>query len=245
MSQRDKTIYGAALGILMLETRFPRPLGDMGNALTWPFPVLYHVVEGASPDRVVRNRAEGLLPAFIAAGRNLIRAGADGITTNCGFLSLFQDDLATALNVPVLTSSLMQVRWVDTMLPRGYRSGIVTICAASLSGDHLAAAGVEASTPIIGMDPNGPLSSSILNDRSDLDYVAARDEIVGLSRQFCLDHGELGALVLECTNMTPYASAIMAATGLPVFTMANFVNWFHGGLSPRCYGGSDCLARGR
>ena len=85
-----KTVYGARLGILSLETRFPRVPGDMGNAGTWPFPVLYAVVPGASPRKVVRERARGLLEPFLEAARTLVRAGADGITTSCGFLSLFQ-----------------------------------------------------------------------------------------------------------------------------------------------------------
>ena len=83
-----KTVYGATVGILMLETRFPRIPGDMGNALTWPFPVQYRVVRGASPDRVVRGDPRELTDAFIAAGRDLVAAGCDGITTNCGFLAL-------------------------------------------------------------------------------------------------------------------------------------------------------------
>src|SRR5476649_2730781 len=62
-----KAIYGAKLGILMLEARFPRIPGDMGNAATWPFPVLYHVVKGASPKRVVEQQAAGLLDDFRAA----------------------------------------------------------------------------------------------------------------------------------------------------------------------------------
>ena len=86
-----KSVYGASVGVLMLEARFPRIPGDMGNAATWPFPVRYKVVRGASPDRVVRRRAEGLLPAFIAAGRELVEDGCDGIATYCGFLSLFQE----------------------------------------------------------------------------------------------------------------------------------------------------------
>ncbi len=88
-----KSIYGAKLGILMLEARFPRIPGDMGNAGTWPFPVLYKVVRGASPHRVVRQRAKGLLDAFLDAARELVELGADGITTNCGFLSLYQAEL--------------------------------------------------------------------------------------------------------------------------------------------------------
>jgi hypothetical protein len=80
-----KSLYGAKVGILMLETRFPRIPGDMGNAETWPFPVLYKVVPGVSPRRVVCNKAEGLLDEFLAAAGELVRLGADGITTTCGF----------------------------------------------------------------------------------------------------------------------------------------------------------------
>ena len=114
-----KAVYGASVGILMLEAQFPRILGDMGNALTWPFPVHYRVVRGASPDRVVRQGAPGLLADFIAAAQGLVADGADGITTNCGFLSLFQAELAAAVGVPVAASSLMQVAMVNRILPPG------------------------------------------------------------------------------------------------------------------------------
>ncbi|MFY8153243.1 MAG: hypothetical protein ACOVOI_14260, partial [Hyphomicrobiales bacterium] len=97
IARGGKAIYGAPLGILMLEARFPRLLGDMGNGGTWPFPVLYRVVGGASPDRVVLKGAAGLLPDFVAAAQDLVRLGAEAITTNCGFLSLFQRELAAAV----------------------------------------------------------------------------------------------------------------------------------------------------
>src|SRR5580693_8507390 len=113
VARGGKAIYGAAVGILMLEARFPRIPGDMGNAGTWPFPVLYKVVRGASPHRVVRERAEGLLDAFLAAAQELVELGADGITTNCGFLSLYQQELASHVGVPVATSSLMQAPLVQ------------------------------------------------------------------------------------------------------------------------------------
>ena len=67
-----KSIYGARIGILMLEAQFPRIPGDMGNAETWPFPVLYKIVRGATPDRVVRKNAEGTLDRFIAAAEELL-----------------------------------------------------------------------------------------------------------------------------------------------------------------------------
>ena len=141
-AQGGKAIYGASVGILMLDARFPRIPGDMGNALTWPFPVHYRVVRSASPDRVVRHRGEGLKDAFIAAARELAEDGVDGITTNCGFLSLFQDEIAAAVQVPVATSSLMQVASVNRLLPKGKRAGILTISQSTLTREHLEKAGV-------------------------------------------------------------------------------------------------------
>ena len=120
IAKGGKAIYGAPLGILMLRARFPRIHGDMGNAGTWPFPVLYRVVKGASPERVVLNGAQGLLPDFLEAAAELVDQGAEAITTNCGFLALFQKELAAHVKVPVATSSLIQVPWVQATLPPAF-----------------------------------------------------------------------------------------------------------------------------
>ena len=226
---------GASVGILMLETRFPRIPGDIGNAATWPFPVRYRVVRAASPDRVVRHRAEGLLEAFIAAGRDLVDEGCDGITTSCGFLSLVQRDLAAALDVPVAASSLMQVPMVDRLLPPGRRTGILTISGSTLTQAHLAAAGVAADTPVGSTEGGRAFTRAILDDAPSLDVAAARADTVEAAQAMQAARPDLGALVLECTNMTPYAADISAATGLPVFTMESFVSWFQSGLMPRRY----------
>lgn len=227
-----KSIYGAAVGILMLEARFPRIPGDMGNAVSWDFPVHFKIVRGASPDRVVRRSAEGLLPDFIAAAREMAADGVDGITTNCGFLSLFQTDLASAVGVPVATSSLMQVAPVNALLPPEKKCGVLTISSSTLTSDHLSAAQVPADTPIGSTEAGAHFTRAILDNAPELDVEAARRDNVEAAQAMLSDHPKLGALVLECTNMTPYAADIRAATGLPVFTMHSFVSWFQSGLTP-------------
>jgi Asp/Glu/hydantoin racemase len=228
-----KTVYGAALGILMLETRFPRIPGDVGNAQTWPFPVFYRVVEGASPERVVRRRAEGLLPAFIEAGRDLVRQGADGIATNCGFLSLFQGELAAALEVPVATSALMQAPMIEALLPPGRRLGILTIAADSLSSEHLVAAGVSPGTPVVGTDGGREFSRAILEDEEWLDVAAARADLLEAGQRLVAAEPAIGAILMECTNMVPYAADLRAALGLPVYSIYSFLQWFQAGLLPK------------
>ncbi len=235
MTSGGKSIYGASVGILMLETQFPRIPGDMGNALSWPFPVHYKIVRDASPDRVVRNSASGLYDSFLDAAHELVEDGVDGITTTCGFLTLFQHELSSALKVPVATSSLMQVPMVQRLLPPGKRVGILTISAANLSQEHLEKAGCALDTPIGGTPEDSEFSTSILGNSLQLDVGKARAENVEAAMKLVTVHPEVGAIVLECTNMVPYAADIKAATGLPVFSIYNFICWFQAGLQPRAF----------
>ena len=241
-----KALYGARIGILMLEARFPRIPGDIGNALTWPFPVLYKVVPGASPRRVVLDQARGLLDEFLAAAAELVRLGADGITTTCGFLSLYQREISAHVGVPVATSSLMQIPLIERVLPPGRRVGIVTISAASLTREHLVAAGADPETPVVGTDLGSEFTRAILNDEERLDATAAERDILDAGDALVAQHPETGAVLLECTNMVPYARALSERLHLPVFSIYNFVTWFHSGLVPRDFGppgSAPCSAR--
>ena len=229
-----KAVYGAPLGILMLEAKFARIPGDMGNAVTWPFPVLYQVVPGASPERVVLDGARGLLPVFLNAAENLVRLGAEAITTNCGFLTVFQRELAAHVRVPVATSSLLQVPWVQAMLPPGRRVGVVSISAATLTPAHLEAAGAAPDTPLAGTENGRELFRVLIKAESDdLDSALAEQDVIDAARDLIARHPDLGAIVLECTNMPPYAAALRDAVDLPVYDIYSLITWFHTGLRPR------------
>jgi Asp/Glu/hydantoin racemase len=228
-----KTLYGARVGILMLETRFPRIPGDMGNAETWPFPVLYKVVPGASPRRVVCEKGEGLLDEFLAAAEELVRHGADGITTTCGFLSLYQREIAAHVGVPVATSSLMQIPFIERVLPPGKRVGVLTVSAANLTGEHIRAAGADPETPVVGTDGGSEFTRVMINDEERLDVAAAERDILAAGDRLVASHDGIGAVLLECTNMVPYARALSQRLRLPVFSIYTFVTWFHSGLIPR------------
>ena len=138
-----KNLYGFPIGILMLQSQFPRIPGDMGNATTWDFPVLYKVVTKATPDIVVRKGAPAMLEPFIRAAQELEREGVRAITANCGFLALFQKEMRGAVKVPVFTSSLMQVPLVSMMLNPSQRVGIITIHSKTLTQKHLASVGAD------------------------------------------------------------------------------------------------------
>jgi Asp/Glu/hydantoin racemase len=239
IARGGKALYGAPLGILMLEARFPRIPGDMGNAATWPFPVLYHVVRGASPEKVVLHGARGLLPDFIDAAKDLVRVGAEAITTNCGFLSLFQNEIAAAVNVPVATSSLMQVRWVQATLPPGKRVGVITVSGSTLTPAHLDSVGVPRDTPVVGTENGREFFRVLIKaEKEDMDVEAARQDILDVGEELLARHMDIGAIVLECTNMPPYSASLQARFGLPVYDVYTMINWFHTGLRPRVFPGA-------
>jgi hypothetical protein len=224
--------YGVTVGVLMLDTRFPRIPGDMGNAATFPFPVRYHRVAGASPDLVVRRGAAGLLPAFVDGARQLQREGVGAITTNCGFLVKFQRELAAAVRVPVLSSSLLLVPLVHRLLPPGKRVGIMTVDAAALTPEHFAGAGIGGDIPVAvaGLETEKEFTRVLLGDELELDVDAAREEHVRVARRLVTEHPDTGAIVLECTNMPPYAPDIQRETGLPVLDIVSLVTMVHGAL---------------
>jgi hypothetical protein len=225
--------YGFTVGILMLDTRFPRIPGDMGNAATFPFPVRYQRVTGADPDLVVRRGAAGLLPAFIESARQLEGEGVGAITTNCGFLVKFQREIANSVAVPVFTSSLLLVPLVHRLLPRGKRVGLMTVNAGSLTQEHLDGAGIGGDVPlaVAGMETEKEFTRVLLGNEMVLDVDAAREEHIRVARRLVTEHPDIGAIVLECTNMPPYTADIQRETGLPVFDIVALVNMVHAGLA--------------
>ena len=223
----------AAMGVLMLDTRFPRPLGDVGNPASFPFPVRYRVVQGASPERVVQQQAVGLLQPFIDAAHELVQAGCVGISTTCGFLVLFQRELAAALPVPVMTSSLLQIPALQAMLAPGQQVGVVTISAASLTQAHLAAAGANGEVPVEGVNAAGEMARAILGNQTTLDTALVQAEVVQAALRLIARQPAVKAIVLECTNMPPYADAVREATGLPVYDALTALMEFWEALTSR------------
>jgi hypothetical protein len=68
-----------------------------------------------------------------------------------------------------------------------------------------------------------------------MDVALAEQDILEAGRRLVSRHPEIGAIVLECTNMPPYAAALRGALGLPVYDIYTLVSWFHGGLRPRVF----------
>ena len=214
------------LGIVMLDTRFPRLPGDIGHPDAFGVPTIQRVVKGAWPDKVVQSaaslRASGLLPALLAAVGAMAQGGAHAITTSCGFLVLLQKELQAAVQVPVVTSSLLQL---PGLLATQRKVGVLTISRAKLGAAHLRAAGVPRErlkdVVVQGVDPTGEFATAILGNQLYMDVVQTSREVVAAAVTLKKREPLLQHLVLECTNMPPYRDAIEAATGLKTWALTD------------------------
>jgi hypothetical protein len=212
------------LGILMLQSRFPRPLGDIGHPDSFPVPTRRLVVGGATARKVVQDSASladsGLLDAFVDAACQLEREGAAAITTSCGFLVLFQRELQDAVRVPVVTSSLVML---PPLLRTRGQVGLLTISSELLGPEHIAAAGVPcdrmADVIVQGVEPKGEFASVILGDRTSMDVTKAACEVVEAAHELKRRAPDIDTVLLECTNLPPFASQIEQATGFRTLSL--------------------------
>lgn len=219
----------ASVGILRMDNQIPRLLGDIGNPRTFAFPVEYLRIAGSTNQRVVYERDRALLEPYIEGARTLERSGASSITTTCGFLAMFQPELASSVRVPVFTSGLLLVPLVARMIGAGRRVGILTADSEVLTETHFNGAGWSSSdVPIAvrGMQ-DCPGFRGYIDDQPAVDAELIRHEMADAARALVREHPDVGAIVLECANMPAYADAVQAASGLPVFDARLLADMVH------------------
>lgn len=214
------------LGVLMLDTCFPRPEGDIGHPSAFGVPTRRCVITGAWPDKIVQSGA-GLRKGRVVApilqlARRLEQEGARALTTSCGFLVLLQKELQAQVQIPVVTSSLLQLLG---LLGLHQKVGVLTISSSKLGVEHLRAAGVPKErlkdVLVQGVDAKGEFASSILGNKPTMDLVKAGADVVAAAVKLKQREPALTDMVLECTNMPPYRAAIEAATGMKTWALVD------------------------
>ena len=223
--------YGRPIGILALEEHIPCPPGVPGNPTTFDFPVCYEIVRGASAGELANDPDPDPAP-FIAAGRALVERGAAAIIGGCGLMIVHQDALARALAVPVMTSSLLQLPLLLSLIAPPARIGVIASSAANLKPRHLTLAGVTDPARIVlgGMDGRPAFRAAICDESGELDFAAVEAELVAAASELVTRDPAIGALLLECVDLPPYAAAAQAATGRPVFDVTTLARFAHSGL---------------
>jgi len=239
LKSKSRSWDGESIGILILDAAYPCVPGNVGNASTFDFPVRYREVKGASIERLLNRMDPGLLEPFIEAARALEREGVRAITGACGFMALFQKEVAEAVEIPVFLSSLLQVPFIWKMLTSKQKVGIIAADSKCLTKRHFESVGITSDIPIVlcGMEDKEEFRTAILEEKGTLDSDQIENEVVDVAMKMIKENPETGAILLECSDLPPYAMAVQEATGRPVFDFITMIRYVHGAVVQRRYEG--------
>lgn len=214
------------LGVIVLDTNFPRPVGDIGNRSSFDFSVIYEKVPCASVSRVITGGPieASLRELMISAAQRLERSGAAVIGTSCGFLLPLQAEISSEVSVPVVTSSLTLLPLLRAIQSPNRKIGVVTFDAKRLEQQCFKGA-FESDLIVRGLPPQSELRSAITNDLPRMDVDRARNEVVDLVRGMTRTHEDIATVLFECTNLSPYRTEVSRATGLPVWDIVGTLNF--------------------
>ena len=248
--------FGEAIGMIVWKVWYPALMrGHHNYATTYDFPVRLKFIENwRAPEDKMEKWAGWNLPEYIRCAKELEAEGVAAITTNCGLTGTIQEELANAVNIPVFTSSLMQVPLVSRMLKKGQKVGILIERSKSCTDQNnrlLRSCGIDESIPIAiaGIAESeyadlwntqfpqlGPYFPEILN-KSAGKYAPKKVEeaIVAVAKKLVAENPDVGAIVLECTEMPLYAAAIREATGLLVFDSSTMVKYVYNAIVKKRY----------
>jgi hypothetical protein len=232
-----QAVAGYPVGVIYIEdVWYPMVPGNVVNAGTFDFPVRLKAVRGLDIDTLFGPDAADVTEQVLAACRELEAEGVRAISSACGFFGRYQSSVAQQMRVPTALSSLVQLPWISPLLP-GRKIAVLTADATSLSSELLTACGVaDASSLVVGGLQDAPEFSAILTGRGSFDNEGVQAEVVALAERLCADP-QVGAVLLECSDLPPYAAAIQAAVGRPVFDFTTLIRWLHSAVAQRGYGG--------
>ena len=227
LTEGGTNICGLSIGVLSLESYFPKPPGHIKNPSSLPFTLSYEIISGLTVPDLLNVPSPDMLAPLVAAARRLEARGVKAITGSCGFLALFQPQIARAVTVPVCLSSLLLLPLIHAMTARPV--GVLTASAAALTPEHFAAVGAaQVPVEVEGMDQSAEFAQVILrNERQAMDLEQIEADLIIAGQRLIVRAPEVGAILLECTDLPPYAAALQRALARPVFDVITLTNFVH------------------
>lgn len=219
--------YGHEIGILLISCENPFPPGDVGNAWSYDYPVLYETVYDVTIDSLINKGDRSMVAEVIAAAKKLQDYGVKAITSDCGYMLYFQEEIAAALDVPVMLSSLLQLPFIASTLRASASIGVICANKARLlpSLVDIAYPARTRELHVNGLEDAPAFCHAILDEKGSLDTEAVEAEVTERARQLVEANPSIGAILLECSNLPPYAKAVQDVTGRPVFDFITMIDY--------------------
>ncbi len=222
--QGGVTVAGYTVGILCLRSNHPLLPGNVQHAQSFDTPVLYHVIELDDPWPMMRGEPQvaEMLAEGVAA---LARQGVRAVAGACGSFGYYQKVVAATAPVPVFLSILTQIPFLLQSLPREARIAVIPAVGESMNARIYEACGIEDPSRLHIAPMRGRLVfDALLDDSTMHDVEALRREMIECAVTAAREPG-VAAILLQCSELPPFAADIQAATGLPVFDMTMLIRW--------------------
>jgi len=239
-SKPKQYAYGVCIGILQSNARIPMPPGDVGNASSFPYPVRYQLVEELTTERLIVKADPTLITPLIRNAQELESFGVAAIMGDCGHLIQFQREVAGSVNIPVFLSSWLQLPFIYSILPPNKKIGIIMANSVYFRRKFLINAGINENIPIVigGMENQPAFRSAVIEESGYLDTEIVNEEIISVGKKMIDENPSIGAFLLECSDLPPYAVKLQEATGLPVFDFLTMANYVYSALVRHSYTGT-------
>jgi hypothetical protein len=246
-ARRDHRCYGMGLGIIVLDDVYPGFPGDVRNPSAYPFPIQYEIAEGVDIQALVwkEDKSPCLAPIKRAA-RKLERMGCRAIAAECGYFAYFQREIADCVDVPVFMSSLLQVPFAQQIVGADRIVGILVALSRFMTEAHLQAVGIPPGSnyALGGAEDDGRIpefanlwNAHVRPDPPEATYEKAEAQFVEVAVDFYRKHPNVGALVLECTGMQPFARALQREIDIPIFSWGTLLEYAYSVVVHRDYYG--------
>ena len=246
-TRKQHTCYGMGIGIMILDDVYPGFPGDVRNASAFPYPIQYELVEGIDIRQLLWDEDKSpCREPILKAAKKLEKMGCRAIAAECGYFAYFQQDVAGVVDVPVFMSSLLQVPLAQQLIGPEKRVGILCYKRQFLTDTHLEKVGITPGSNYIIAGASDDYGCTELDklwswevrpERPEADYAIQEEQMVNACVHFCRKNPDIGALMLECTGMQPFARAIQKAIDLPVFSWGTVLDYAYGVVAHRDYYG--------
>ncbi len=246
-TRKNHACYGMGLGIMVLDDAYPGFPGDVRNASGFPYPIQYQIVEGVDNRKLVWDQDKTpCREPILRAAKELERLGCRAVAAECGYFAYFQKDVAGYVDVPVFMSSLLQVPFIQQVIGPEKYVGIVCAQKRFLTKTHLRNVGIDPDSHILMAGAQDEYYCTEFDnlwdpekrpDRPEVYYDKAEDQMVRTCADFVRVNPAIGAIMLECTGMQPFARAVQRAVDLPVFSWGTLLDYAFSVVAHRDYYG--------
>jgi len=238
-----RNISGVTIGLIQFRANLPMIPGNMGNATTFDFPMLYREMAADNVlDVMATTPVKQFTDACVDAANWLELQGVRAIMGNCGFFGHYQKAVQERIDTPFFSSSLMMLPMMVRSMPKNKKVGVLTANGPLLrEGPAMENCGLspedKANRVVVeGCENDKEFARAMAVNGAYNPVKFEKDVLTGIKRLLKKDK-DIAVILLECTELSPHAHAVQRLVHMPVWDYTSLTNWIYSGTVRRPFTG--------